>query len=89
MTNHYVDASGNTSYVDGTWTSSSGLDGDYHTYGLLWQAGLLVWYVDGVERYRTTSGVPDKPALLNSCLVLVIYLDWRPWQHNFPAIHVD
>ncbi len=64
MTNHYVDASGNTSYVDGTWTSSSGLDGDYHTYGLLWQPGLLVWYVDGVERYRTTSGVPDKPCFI-------------------------
>jgi len=66
MTNHYIDASGNVSTIDseGTWTSSTGLDADYHTYGLLWQPGLLVWYVDGVERYRTTVGVPDKPCYI-------------------------
>jgi len=64
MTNHYTDAYGNPSSVDGTWNSSSGLDADYHTYGLLWQPGLLAWYVDGVERYRTTVGVPDKPCYI-------------------------
>ncbi len=64
MTNHYVDGKGNPSYVGGNWSSSSGLDADYHTYGLLWQPGLLAWYVDGVERYRTTVGVPDKPCYI-------------------------
>jgi len=63
MTNHYFDAYGNVSIADaeGTWTSSTGLDEGYHTYGVLWQPGLLAWYVDGVELYRTTSGVPNKP----------------------------
>ncbi len=62
MTNHYKDALGNASIAnsEGTWTSSSGLDQAYHTYGLLWQPRLLVWYVDGVERYRTTAGVPNQ-----------------------------
>ena len=62
MTNHYKDADGKASIdnSDGIWTSSSGLNQAYHTYGLLWQPKLLVWYVDGVERYRTTAGVPNK-----------------------------
>jgi len=66
MTNHYMDGNGNVSFAnsEGTWTSSTGLDAKYHTYGLLWQPGLLVWYVDGVERYRTTVGVPNKPCYI-------------------------
>jgi len=66
MTNHYIDANGKPSSrdSDGTWTASSGFDTDYHTYGLLWQPGLLVWYVDDVERYRTTVSVPDKPCYI-------------------------
>lgn len=66
MTNHYIDSSGNPSFANagGHWTAGSGLDGGYHTYALLWQPGLLVWYLDGVERYRTTVGVPDKPCYI-------------------------
>jgi beta-glucanase (GH16 family) len=60
MTNHYLNDNGDVKYVEGSWASDTGLDQDYHTYGLLWQPGLLVWYVDGVERYRTTTGVPNK-----------------------------
>lgn len=79
MTNHYIDANGNVSIIDseGTWTSSTGLDGDYHTYGLLWQPGLLVWYVDDVERYRTTVGVPDKPCYI--ILVSGVTFDTGSW----------
>ena len=66
MTNHYKDANGNhtTTNAQGTWTAKSGLDQNYHTYGVLWEPGLLVWYVDGFERYRTTVGVPDKDCYL-------------------------
>lgn len=71
MTIHYIDPSINTpntkikeSWNTGSWTASSGFDTDYHTYGILWQPGLLVWYVDDVERYRTTIGVPDKPCYI-------------------------
>jgi hypothetical protein len=30
----------------------------FHTYGLEWDDGLLVWYVDGVETHSTTNFVP-------------------------------
>jgi len=66
MTNHYKDALGNPSYenAEGSWNANSSLNTSYHTYGLLWQPKLLVWYVDGVERYRTTAGVPNKPCYI-------------------------
>jgi beta-glucanase (GH16 family) len=36
----------------------------FHTFGLDWQPGLLVWYIDGVERYRVTQHVPKDPMYL-------------------------
>jgi beta-glucanase (GH16 family) len=31
------------------------LSRDFHTYGVDWQADHVIWYVDGVERARTTD----------------------------------
>src|SRR4029453_13191211 len=36
------------------------LSRDFHTYGVDWQADHVAWYVDGVERARTT-----RPALIS------------------------
>ncbi|MFC9703423.1 family 16 glycosylhydrolase [Streptomyces sp. NPDC056943] len=35
----------------------------FHVFGLLWEADALVWYVDGVERFRVTDPerIPDVP----------------------------
>ena len=82
MTNHYIDGSGKVSIdnSEGTWTSSTGLDQDYHIYGVLWQPGLLAWYVDGVERYRTTAGVPNKDCYM--VLGLAVASDNGSWNGN-------
>ncbi|WP_314613380.1 glycoside hydrolase family 16 protein [Streptomyces stackebrandtii] len=41
----------------------------FHVYGLLWQPDALVWYVDGIERFRVSDPehIPDVPmeVLLN------------------------
>lgn len=29
---------------------------DFHTYAVLWEPGLIIWYVDGVERNRLQDG---------------------------------
>ena len=29
---------------------------DFHTYAVLWEPGLIIWYIDGVERNRYESG---------------------------------
>lgn len=37
---------------------------DFHTFGLLWESNLLVWYIDGVERFaveREGVNVPSEP----------------------------
>ncbi|MGZ6545788.1 MAG: glycoside hydrolase family 16 protein [Actinomycetota bacterium] len=36
----------------------------WHTYGLRWTAHALTWYLDGVERFRTTRLVPHVPMYL-------------------------
>jgi beta-glucanase (GH16 family) len=37
---------------------------DFHTYSLLWNPAELIWYVDGVEQYRTSEGIPSMPMFL-------------------------
>jgi beta-glucanase (GH16 family) len=37
---------------------------DFHTFGVLWDPDVLVWYVDGVERYRATMNIPSHTSYL-------------------------
>ncbi|OGO61472.1 MAG: hypothetical protein A2032_06920 [Chloroflexi bacterium RBG_19FT_COMBO_49_13] len=43
---------------------------DFHTFSLLWIPSVLVWYVDGVEQYRTSDGIPDMPMFLLANLAI-------------------
>ncbi len=56
------------------WRSSSGLDqqlghdvtgpdwtAGWHTYAVLWEPGLLIWYLDGVREWIATASVPNWP----------------------------
>ncbi len=36
----------------------------FHTFGVHWQPNLLVYYIDGVERFRTQTNVPNEPMYL-------------------------
>jgi beta-glucanase (GH16 family) len=36
----------------------------FHTFAVNWEPDLMVWYVDGVERYRVTQNVPTTPMYL-------------------------
>ena len=59
MTNHVAGGSPTTIAYVGPDMSL-----DWHTYAVDWQPGSLTFYVDGVQRGRITSGVPDEPMYL-------------------------
>lgn len=62
MTLHYRNTSGKATSST-SWHKGPDLTTDYHTYGLLWEPGRLVWYIDGVERkrYENPDTVPSQP----------------------------
>lgn len=43
------------------WISPASLDGAWHTYAVLWTADEYVFYVDDVERWRTSTVVSHAP----------------------------
>jgi len=45
------------------WTGPDFSQG-FHTFGLEWSKGRLVWYIDGIERFQTSVGVPSQPMYL-------------------------
>jgi beta-glucanase (GH16 family) len=36
---------------------------DFHTYAVEWQPGLIIWYIDGIEQFRSTNNTP--PGTIN------------------------
>ncbi|MBD3239674.1 MAG: family 16 glycosylhydrolase [Chitinivibrionales bacterium] len=36
----------------------------YHLFAVEWRPDALVWYIDGVERHRSTEGIPHRPFYL-------------------------
>src|SRR6185437_9980713 len=59
MTNHYRDATGPEQKQYG-WDGPDFSKG-FHTFGLEWDPKQIIWYIDGVERFRTRVGIPSKP----------------------------
>lgn len=54
MTEHYGTYPRNRS-SGGSWTGTQDLSQDFHVYGAEWTASEVIWYVDGVERRRTSN----------------------------------
>jgi beta-glucanase (GH16 family) len=49
---------------------------DWHVFGLDWQPDVLIWYVDGVERWRYTDReyIPDRTMYI--LINLAVGGDW-------------
>ncbi|HET8629713.1 MAG TPA: glycoside hydrolase family 16 protein [Thermomicrobiales bacterium] len=69
MTYHYKDAQGQAQKVSGDYTGPDFTAG-FHTFAVAWSPGLLVWYVDGVERFRTTTAVAAQPMYVMANLAI-------------------
>lgn len=68
---HYSTASQNDNGDGTSWTGPD-FSQDWHSFGVDWQPGVLVWYVDGVERKRVTAAneVQSKRAYLMADLAV-------------------
>jgi hypothetical protein len=53
---HYSTPSNNNNGDGTSWTGPD-FSQDWHSFGVDWQPGLLVWYIDGVERKRVTTAI--------------------------------
>jgi beta-glucanase (GH16 family) len=43
------------------WFNGPDYSQEYHIYAVDWQPDKIVWYIDGVERARATSSIPNEP----------------------------
>jgi hypothetical protein len=62
------------------------LSAGFHTYGVLWEPGLVVWYIDGAEVRRISGArVSDEP--MNIIAHMVVGSDWigAPDAASIPA----
>jgi hypothetical protein len=62
--NHWETSTGFTSGRGGSYSGPVDYSADFHTFRVDWYVGAIIWYVDGVERYRTSTMVPDRSAIL-------------------------
>lgn len=56
----FLQPDGNASNTPIKW-GQQGLEGTFHTYGVLWEPGKLIFFVDGIERAQMTNQVPSEP----------------------------
>ena len=58
---------------------------DFHTVAVEWEKGEIRWYVDGVERHRTSEHVPDGPMFLLVNLAVGGWAEFPAPETRFPA----
>jgi beta-glucanase (GH16 family) len=65
MATHWLDENGTHRSAGGKWTGPD-FSADWHTFGVDWRPDALIWYVDGVERWRFTDAahIPAEPMYL-------------------------
>jgi beta-glucanase (GH16 family) len=69
------------------------LSADFHTYAVEWSADAIIWFFDGVEKFRSGQGVPQQPMYL--LVNLAIGGAWpvppdesTPWPSSFDVDYV-
>ena len=80
-TYHYNDAAGAHQKDGHAFKAATDFSKDFHTFAVDWKPGLIVWYVDGVEAFRTSGEkVTSKPMYI--LMNLAVGGNW-PGDPNF------
>lgn len=86
LTQHYRDAQGKHQSHGGSW-SGPDFSAGFHDYAVEWSPRRIVWFVDGVERFRSEDAVPSGKMYL--LLNLAVGGSWPgapDAQTKFPAV---
>jgi beta-glucanase (GH16 family) len=85
MTHHFRDEEGKHKSHGGSW-SGPDFSADFHEFAVEWSPERIVWFVDGVERFRSEDSIPHGKMFL--LLNLAVGGDWPgapDAQTQFPA----
>lgn len=85
MTHHYRDAEHKHKSHGGSWGGPD-FSADFHDFAVEWSPERIVWFVDGVERFRSEDSIPKGKMFL--LLNLAVGGDWPgspDEQTQFPA----
>jgi len=72
---HYNDAGGTHRGPGARWAGPD-FSAGWHTFGVDWQPGAMVWYVDGIERWRFTDAFAITATPQYLVLNLAVGGDW-------------
>jgi len=63
LTHHWADGQGNRQSAQRVYLGPD-FSQAFHTYALQWEPDELIWYIDGVEQFRSKQGIPAEPMML-------------------------
>jgi beta-glucanase (GH16 family) len=65
MNFHYINSNGRPAKHGYSWAGPD-FSADFHTFAVDWQPDAIIWYVDGIERWRytDTAHIPNIPMYL-------------------------
>jgi beta-glucanase (GH16 family) len=64
FTNHFTGSDGKHGSKGSGKIATPDLSADFHTFAVEWTPEAIVWYLDGVEKFRSAVGVPHQPMYL-------------------------
>ena len=93
FTNHFTGPDGRHRSKGSGKVATPDLSADFHTYAVEWSADAIIWFFDGVEKFRSGQGVPQQPMYL--LVNLAIGGAWpvppdesTPWPSSFDVDYV-
>ena len=66
---HWINRDGINKHITNPY-SSIDLSQTFHTYAVIWEPSQIIWYLDGVERFRSTENIPSEPMYLTANLAV-------------------
>jgi beta-glucanase (GH16 family) len=64
FTNHFTGSDGKHGSKGSGKVATPDLSADFHIYAVEWTQQAIVWYLDGVEKFRSGQGVTQQPMYL-------------------------